>query len=160
VIPAPKILMRPSFNTPFLNQREIQDRRSHPTSFISSLKFGGRRKGFRREGEGQNRYVDCPSIRTIVLIFIILALSILDAIFTFVHLENGASELNPLMRQIMQSSFQSVVIIKSLGVGLICWLLAIHQNLKISFYGMHVLATIYLFLSVYHLACSYFFRMI
>jgi hypothetical protein len=152
--------MKPSFNTPFLNQRVIQDRRSHPISFISNLKFSGRRKGFRREGEGQNRYVDCPSIRTIVLIFIILTLSILDAIFTFVHLENGAFELNPLIQQIIRSSFQSMVIIKSLGVGLICWFLAIHQNFKTSFYGMHVLATIYIFLLVYHLVCSYFFRMI
>jgi hypothetical protein len=109
--------MNPSFDTPFLNQRVIQDRRSRPTSFISILRFGGRRKGFRRKGEDRNRYVDHLSLRTIVLTLIIFTLSILDAVFTFVHLENGGSELNPLMREIIHSNFQPVLIIKSLGSG-------------------------------------------
>lgn len=152
--------MKPSFNTPFANQRMIQDRRLRPTSFISTLKFGGRRKGFRRKGEDRNRYVDCLSFHTIVLTLIIFALSTLDAIFTFVHLENGASELNPLMGQIIQSGFQSFFITKSLGIGLIACFLAIHENFRISFYGMHVSATIYIVLSAYHLACGYLFQAI
>jgi len=160
VPPAPNILMKSSFNTPFVNQRVIPDRRSHPTSFISTLKFGGRRKGFRRKEEGRNQYVDHPSFRTIVLTLIIFALSTLDAIFTFALLENGASELNPLMKQIIQSGFQSVLIIKSLGVGLMGCFLAVHQNFKISFYGMHVLATIHVVLLIYHFVCSYLFWVI
>jgi hypothetical protein len=138
-----------------VNQRVIQDRRSHSTSFISTLRFGGRRKGFRRKGEDRNRYVDHRSLRTIVLTLIIFILSILDAIFTFVYLENGGSELNPLMREIIHSNFQSVLIIKSLGVGLMAWFLAIHQNFRISFYGMQVLATIHIVLLAYHLACTF-----
>jgi len=150
------ILMNPSFNTSFLNQRVIQDRRAHPTSFVSTLKFGGRRKAFRRKGEGQNRYVDCLSLRTFILTLLIFTLSTLDAISTLIFLQNGGSELNPLMRQIIQSSSQSfVVIIKSLGVGLMGWFLAIHQNFKISFYGIHVLTVIYLVLLANHLVCSY-----
>jgi hypothetical protein len=142
--------MKPSFNTPFLNQRVIQDRRSHPTSFLSTLRFWGRRKGLRRKGEDRNRYVDCVSLRTIVLTLIIFTLSTLDAIFTFVQSENGASELNPLMKEIIQSNFQAVLIIKSLEVGLIACFLAVHQNFKISFYGMHVLATTHMVLLAYH----------
>jgi len=147
--------MKPSFNTPFLNQRVIQDRRSRPTSILSTVRFGGRRRRFRRAGEGQNRYMDRLSQCTIVLTLIILALSILDAIFTKILLESGASELNPLMARLIQWSFQSVLIYKSLGVGLLAYFLAIHQNFRISFYGMHVLATIHLVLLGYHLACSY-----
>ena len=71
------IFMKPSFNTTFVNQRVIQDRRSHPTSFVSTLRFGGRRKKFPRDGEGHNQYVDRPSLRTVVLTFISVALSIL-----------------------------------------------------------------------------------
>ena len=104
--------------------------------------------------------MDCLSLRTIILTLIIFTLSTLDAIFTFLHLENGAIELNPLMEQIIQSGFQSLFIIKSLGIGLIACFLAIHQNFKISFYGMHVSATIYIILSAYHLACSYLFQVI
>ena len=151
------IFMNPSFDTPFPSQRVIRDRRSLPTSFISILKFGGRRKSFRRIEQGRNQYVDCLSFRTIVLTLIIFTLSTLDAIFTRFHLENGAYELNPLMEQVIQSGFQSMFIIKSLGIGLIACFLASHQNFRISFYGMHALATIYIALLGYHLMCSYLF---
>lgn len=140
----------------FVNQRVIPDRRSHPTSFSSTFKFGGRRKAFRRKGEEQNRYVDCLSLRTYTLTLLIFTLSTLDVIFTFVELKNGASELNPFMRQIIQADFQLALIIKSLGVGLMTCFLAIHQNFKISFYGMHALTAMYLVLMGYHLACTYF----
>ena len=143
-----------------VNQRVIQDRRSRPTSFMSTFKLGGRRRSFRRKEEGRNQYVDRPSLRTIALTFIIFVISTLDAIFTLLHLENGAFELNPLMKQTIQSGFQSFVIIKSLGVGLIAWFLAIHQNFKLSFYGMHVLATIHMVLLPYQLACTFLFQVI
>ena len=136
--------MDPSFNFPFLDQRVIQDRRSQPASFVSVLRIGGRRKAFRRKGEGQNRYVDCLSLHTSALTLSIFFLSTLDAIFTYVQLENGASELNLLMRQIVQTDIQLTFTIKSLGVGLMACFLAIHQNFKISFYGMHVLTAIHL----------------
>ncbi len=117
-----------SSNNAFWNQRVVPDRRSHPTSFVSTLRFGGRRKGFRRKEEGSNQYVDRLSFRTIVLTFAIFTFSSLDAIFTFFHLENGATELNPLMEPIIQSGFQSTLIIKSMVVGLMACFLASHQN--------------------------------
>jgi hypothetical protein len=147
--------MELSFNIPLVNQRVIQERRLRPTSFISIFRFGGRRKGFRREGEGRNRYVDRLSLRTVVLTFIIFTLSALDAILTLLHIENGAFELNPLMEQIIQNGFEFFFTIKSLGIGLIAWFLAIHQNYKISSYGMHILAAIYIVFSAHHLACYY-----
>jgi hypothetical protein len=102
--------------------------------------------------------VDRPSLRTFILTIIIVTLSALDGVFTIFHLKNGAFELNPLMEQIIRSGVQSFFIIKSLGIGLMACFLAIHQNFKISFYGMHVSVTIYMVLSVYHLACSYLSR--
>ena len=141
--------MRRSLYNPFIDQRVIEDRRSQPTSLVSILKRGGRRKAFRRKGEGQNRYVDCLSLRTFTLTLLIFTLSTLDAIFTLIHLQNGGVELNPFMRQIIQSGFQSFIIIKSLGVGLMGCFLAVHQNFKVSFYSMHVLTAIYSVLVVY-----------
>lgn len=150
-------LMEPLFNTLCMDQRVIEDRRSRPTSFVSTLKFGGRRKTFRRKGEGQNRYVDCLSFRSFVLVLSIFALSTLDVIFTRIHLQNGGAELNPLMRQVIQTSFPLAFIIKSLGVGFIGCFLGIHQNFKISFYSMHVITAIYSALLVYHIVSSYLF---
>src|SRR5512143_3675495 len=150
--------MNPSFNTPFRDQRVTQDRRSRPTSFLSIFKYGGRRKNFRRDGEERNQYVDRPSPRTIVVTFMIFILSTLDAVFTTIHLENGGFELNPVMGQIIRSGFQSVMIIKSPGIGLIACFLAAHQNFRIGLYGMHVSAAIYIALSAYHVACIYLFQ--
>jgi hypothetical protein len=155
----PTILRKPSFNPPLLDQRVIQDRRSHPTSFLSILKHGGRRKGFRRKGEARNQYVDLPSFRSIVLVFSIFVLSTLDATLTIIHLENGALELNPLMGAIIERGLQSVFIIKSLGIGVVACFLAIHQNFKISFYGLSISAMIYTALLVYHLACFCLFHL-
>jgi hypothetical protein len=64
------------------------------------------------------------------------------------------------MEQIIQSGFESFFIIKSLGIGLLACLLAIHQNFKISLYGLHLSATIYVLLSAYHLVFSYLFQVI
>lgn len=147
--------MKRLLHHPFIDQRVIEDRRSRPTSLASTLKFGGRRKAFRRKGEGQNRYVDCLSLRTYALTLLIFTFSTLDAMFTFIFLQHGGEELNPLMRQIIETDFQLALTIKSLGVGLIGCFLAIHQNFKISFYGMRAIATVYSVLMVYHLACSY-----
>ena len=143
-----------------MNQRVIQDRRSRPTSFTSVFRFGGRRKGFRRGGESRNRYVDRLSLRTIVLTLIIFTLSTLDAVFTIIHLKNGAFELNPLMELVIQSGLENIFIIKSLGIGLMGCFLAVHQNFKISFYGLHISAAIYVNLSAYHLVFSYLFWVI
>ncbi len=147
--------MEPSFGTPCPNRRVIEDRRSKSMSLFSALKWGGQRKSFRRRGEGQNRYVDRLSVRTFVLTLLIFMLSTLDAFFTIIHLQNGGSELNPLMRQIIQSGFEWFILFKSLGIGVLAWLLAIHQNFRISFYGMHLLTAIYSLLLGYHLLWSY-----
>jgi len=104
--------------------------------------------------------VDLPSPRIIALTLIIFALSILDAVFTIIHLENGAFELNPVMDRIIQSGFQNALITKSLGVGLIAWFLATHQNFKISFYGMYVLAGTHIALLAYHLVFAFLFQAI
>jgi hypothetical protein len=104
--------------------------------------------------------VDLPSLRTVALTLIIFALSILDAVFTITHLENGAFELNPVMDRIIQSGFQNALLIKSLGAGLMACFLAIHQNFKISFYGMRVLAATHIVLLAYHLACAFLFQVI
>lgn len=147
------IFMKPSFSTPFPDQRIIPDRRFRPTSFISTLRFGGRRKSFRRIGERENQYVDRLSLRTFALTFTIFIFSTLDAILTIFQLNNGATELNPIINRIIQFGIQPTLIIKSLGVGLVVCFLASHQNFKISFYGMHALAGIFVVLLAYHMVC-------
>jgi hypothetical protein len=104
--------------------------------------------------------VDCLSLRAFALTLLLFTLSTLDAIFTIIHLKNGAFELNPLMELVIQSGSHSFVIFKSLGIGLLACFLAIHQNFRISLYGLHLSVAIYVGLSAYHLVSSYLFRVI
>lgn len=132
-------------------RRLILDRRKQPTSFISILRLHGRRKAFRRQGEARAQYVDCPSKRTIILTLLMLTFSILDAWFTVTHLNNGAFELNPIVRLILPMGTGAFLGIKSFGIGAIMAFLAMHQNFKVVWYAMHCLSAIYGIAIGYHL---------
>jgi hypothetical protein len=145
------ISSNPFSDASFQNRRMLRDRRAHPTSFISIFRFKGRRRSFRRTEEGRNHYVDCLSSRTLLLALVLTIYSILDAFFTLLHLEHGAQEANPLMNTVLLSGVTPFLLIKSLGVGFGGVLLAIHQNFRIFWFGLHGLAVVYTMVLAYHM---------
>ena len=74
------------------------DRRSGKVPFASRYLLTGRRKRQRRK-EDRERYTvpDRFSPKTYIAIFLIMILSVLDAIFTVDLVSKGAAELNPVM---------------------------------------------------------------
>src|SRR5262249_57844590 len=78
-----------------LERRRLADRRRRPTTFVSALRWNGRRKGFRRAGEGRHAYVDCLALRIVWLTVLVCVSSFLDALLTLLHLENGGCEGKP-----------------------------------------------------------------
>jgi hypothetical protein len=52
---------------PSLDRRRHADRRRHPTTLWSTLRWQGRRTSFRRAGEGHQAYVDSLARQTVVL---------------------------------------------------------------------------------------------
>ena len=78
-------------------RREPSDRRQAPTSILSRFAFTGRRRGGRRDGETKNIYVDRYSYREWTLVIGIFFLSMLDLLFTLIHLGAGGREANPVM---------------------------------------------------------------
>jgi Domain of unknown function (DUF5658) len=134
------------------NRRQLFDRRFHPTTFLGALRFDGRRHSFRRAGEEYRAYVDRPSQRTIVLLFIIVGASVLDALFTLLFIQNGGGEANPLMAIAIHSGDTHFVGLKMAMTGIGAWVLAAHQCFPLAFRGLHVLAVGYVGLLLIHAA--------
>ena len=134
------------------NRRQQADRRMYPTTLWSILCFGGQRKAFRRKGEGNRVYVDCPSPRTLVLLFTVVGASVLDALFTLLFIQDGGHEANPLMAVLINSGEASFVGIKMTLTGLGAWFLAAHEYFPMAFKGLYVLAIGYVGILFIHAA--------
>jgi hypothetical protein len=145
-----KVVSMPSKRSePYPEQRQCPDRRSK-TTLWGSLRLGGQRQGARREGEGEDTYIDQPARHVTLLVSIILGSSILDALLTLLYLERGGGEANPLMAVAIHSGHAWFVALKMLLtiVGVI--MLAIHQNFRLGLRGLYGLTIIYMALLVYH----------
>jgi len=79
------------------DRRAGVDRRRHPTRPLSRFWLFGRRRGGRRGDENANVYVDRYDQSELLLVAGVLVLSLLDMVFTLVHLDAGGSEANPIM---------------------------------------------------------------
>ncbi len=113
------------------NPRLAVDRRARPTPVISRFWLTGRRRGGRRDGESENIYVDRYTPFEVSLAIGILILSILDMVFTVMHLNAGGTEANPVMAWMLsaggQPLFMAVKIVSTL-VGL--FVLLIHVRFR------------------------------
>jgi len=78
-------------------RRDRIERRVRATPVFSRYTFFGRRRGGRRIDESSNIYVDRYSFREWTLVAGIFFLSMLDLVFTLIHLDAGGREANPVM---------------------------------------------------------------
>jgi hypothetical protein len=84
-------------------QRNSTDRRKKPTNPFSRYAFRGRRKTIRRaEDRRRHPYTDQYSRRLLLVALLIMLLCVADALFTLLHVSEGAIELNPLMDGLLQ----------------------------------------------------------
>jgi Domain of unknown function (DUF5658) len=132
-------------------ERRLQpDRRAHSTTFWSALRIGGRRKAFRRAGEALNAYVDCPSQRTVALVFFVLGASVLDALCTLLFIQSGGNEANPFMSLMLSHGHTHFVGIKMALTGIGAWFLVAHQYFPMAYRALHVLAGGYMAILLIH----------
>jgi hypothetical protein len=115
------------------------------------LRLRGRRRGFRRAGEGTNTYVDCLTPRVIGLAALILASSALDAALTLLHLQAGGQEANPCMALILVYGQAPFVGVKMVLTGMGVWFLAAHQQFSLALRALYGIVGLYLALLAYHL---------
>lgn len=135
---------------PTQERRRLPDRRQRPTTLLSTLRWRGRRRGFRRHGEGKNQYVDCPSGRVTCLALAVVLLSLLDAIFTLLHLEQGGREINPIMALVLLLGVPAFLVTKTVltNLGVLC--LVAHQNFRLGRLALEGATAVYSGLLVYH----------
>jgi hypothetical protein len=129
--------------TRVLERRVLPDRRAHPTTFWGALRWRGRRRGFRRAGEGYGTYVDCPAPRVVVLTLGVFLASLVDAGLTRRYLAQGGSEANTLMAWVLTQGDALFLWLKSGMTGLGVWFLAAHQQFALARYGLYGLALVY-----------------
>src|SRR5262245_26942198 len=132
-------------------RRSLVDRRTRPTTLMSALRWKGRRKGFRRVGEGRYAYVDCLALRIVGLTVLVCVSSFLDALLTLLHLEDGGCEANPLMYMALAHGTTLFVVLKLSITCVAAWFLAVHQQFPLAYRGLHGLALGYGMLLAYHL---------
>ena len=121
---------------------------------MSAIRWKGQRKGFRRAGEGRYAYVDCLARRIVGLTVLVCVASLLDALLTLLHLENGGREANPLMHVALAHGTTLFIVLKLSLTNMAAWFLAVHQQFPLAYRGLHGLALGYGVLLAYHLALA------
>jgi hypothetical protein len=138
-----------TMEAPF-DRRQLLDRRQCVTSLWQALRWRGRRRGFRRAGEGLNAYVDGVAPRGVALVLLLLITSALDAWLTMVHVQQGGQEANPIMAFVLLYGYTPFIAVKMALTSVGAWLLAVHQQFPLAWKGLHGMAAIYLLLMGYH----------
>jgi hypothetical protein len=136
---AKRFLLRYSYSgtqkeIPGMEQRKDPDRRRKPTPMLSRYTvYCGRRSSFRR-GEDRLRggYVDRYSPRLFSLLFLIVGLNVLDAVFTCMILDCGGVELNPVVDWAITMFGDHFIIWKLAVSGLSLSLLCLHSKFRIA----------------------------
>ncbi|KAA3657824.1 MAG: hypothetical protein DWQ10_12435 [Calditrichaeota bacterium] len=111
-------------------RESMDDRRKKPTSPVSSFSFnnGKREAPRRKEDRWQNYFVDRYSKRIFGVVLLILTMSLIDALFTLQLLNNGASEINPVMAHFLEYGPLEFLIAKYILTGASVLLLLIYKN--------------------------------
>jgi hypothetical protein len=113
------------------DRRILQDRRKQPTSGLSRFTLWGRRRTFRRkEDKEKGGYVDRYSSGLLFLIILIVGLTVLDALFTIMILDNGGWEINPIVRSAIQLYGDRFWVWKFAIVSVPLILLCIHNKFR------------------------------
>jgi hypothetical protein len=112
-----------------VERRYGRDRRTNHRKRLRYLVFNGRRENVRRAEDRARLFIfDRYNPKLFAAIAAILMLSILDALFTLILIENGSSELNPVMAYFLQHGLLSFIVAKYLLTSIGVVILLILKN--------------------------------
>ena len=115
----------------FQHRRTTKDRRKQPTPGISRFTLWGRRRTFRRkEDQERGGYVDHYHPGLLILLTLAVGLTVLDALFTMIILDDGGWEMNPVVRSVIQLYGDRFWIWKFVIVSISLTLLCIHSKFR------------------------------
>ena len=112
--------------------RTVKDRRKQPTPAISRFTLRGRRKTFRRRiDQEKGGYVDCYHPGLLILLTLAVGLTVLDALFTMMILDDGGWEINPVVRSVIQLYGYRFWVWKFVLVSFSLTLLCVHSKFRL-----------------------------
>jgi hypothetical protein len=128
------------------------DRRRRPTPMLSRFTFtGGRRESGRRDGEGENIYVDVYSLRLVLLLLLFFTLTVIDSVSTLIYLGKGGRELNPIAQWMIDQGGIFFVLTKGVLSGMCLLFVMLHKTFKPARVALGIGFAFYFALAAYHL---------
>ena len=132
--------------------RIVKDRRRQPTPAISRFTLWGRRKTFRRkEDQQRGGYVDHYHSGLLILPTLAVGLTVLDALFTMMILDDGGWEINPVVRSVIQLYGDRFWVWKYFIVSFPLTLLCIHSKFRLVMPVIWGITTISVFVILYQI---------
>jgi hypothetical protein len=133
-----------------LDRRKLKDRRKKSTQRWTFYTLFGRRRWFRRKSDQEKgRYLDRYSSTLFFFVVLILALNVVDSLFTMIIIDLGGRELNPVVQAIMAIHGDQFWIYKFLMVSGSLVLLFLHRGYKLLRGVIIAISSIYLFIVLY-----------
>lgn len=134
-----------------VSRRHGGDRRMRPTPMFSRHSLRGQRVRIRRDTDFlRGRYVDRSTGRHLLLILVMLLFVTLDAMSTLVILDQGGTEVNPLMNATLQRGVGWFLLVKLGPLPLAFALLSVHRYFRWVRLALGLLVAIYGVLMLWH----------
>lgn len=134
------------------DKRILKDRRKRPTAGLSRYTLWGRRKTFRRkEEQKRGGYVDRYRSASLFPIVLAVGLSVLDALFTMMILDDGGWEANPVVRSVIQLYGDRFWIWKFAMISFPLILLCVHSKFRWVTPAILGICTINIFVILYEI---------
>ena len=129
-----------------VNNREHRS----PASIAGSLRYSGQYRELGLGEEPANFYSFSVMPLTVALVLFVTLASGLDALFTLLHIESGATEMNPIMNFALGHGVGFFLAAKVALTSIGCCFLALHQHFRLGREGLRWLTIAYTVLLVYH----------
>jgi hypothetical protein len=114
-----------------------------PTPALSRFTFCGRRRTFRRkDDQGRGGYVDQYHSGLLPLLILPIGLTILDALFTMMILDDGGWEFNPVVRSAIQLFGDRFWVWKFAIVSIPLILLCLHSKFRLVVPALKIITAI------------------
>ena len=135
-----------------VSKRITKDRRKQPTPGLSRYTFFGRRKMIRRKSDRQKGgYIDRYSATLFFFLITIIALNVLDALFTMMILDLKGLEANPVVHSVISLYGTKFWVWKFSIVSVSLVLLCLHSRFKLVKEIIIAISCLYVMVVIYQI---------
>ena len=132
--------------------RVLKDRRGQPAPALSRFTLWGRRRTFRRkEDQERGGYVDQYHSGLLLLLILPIGLTILDALFTMMILDDGGWETNPVVGSAIQLFGDRFWVWKFAIVSIPLILLCLHSKFRLVMPALIIVTAINIIVILYQI---------